>query len=99
MRWGDAAGGAKQGGWRDCELSMGERALAARERVRQALTAVGPDLSGALFDLCCLDVGISDLESRRGWPRRSGKLLVSLALRALGRHYGYVRHTSDVELV
>ncbi|MEO1543590.1 MAG: DUF6456 domain-containing protein [Pseudomonadota bacterium] len=91
MVWGGDRAGSKRSVWRDRELSMGERALDARERVRRALAAVGPDFSSALFDVCCLDVGLGEVEARRGWPRRSGKLIITFALRALGRHYGFVK--------
>ncbi|MEL7048392.1 MAG: DUF6456 domain-containing protein, partial [Pseudomonadota bacterium] len=91
MSWGPTSGTAGKGSWHDHEMSVGERALAARERVRHALRAVGPDFSGALFDVCCLDVGITDVEARYDWPRRSGKVVMRLALRALGRHYGFVK--------
>ena len=62
----------------------------AQQRVRRALTSVGPDSANILIDICCLDNKLTDVERSCGWPRRSGKVVLQLALRQLARHYGYV---------
>lgn len=67
---------------------LGEDALAARQRVRAALQAVGPELAGVLVDVCCHLSPLAAAEDARGWPRRSGKVILQLALSALARHYG-----------
>ena len=72
----------------DDELSLGEVALSARERVRRALSRVGPELSGVLVDVCCFDRGISEAERLADLPQRSGKVVLRLALSALARYYG-----------
>lgn len=73
--------------------SLSESALAARQRVTQALEAVGPELSGILVDVCCLLRGLEDAEKAQGWPRRSGKVILQLALSCLARHYGLITDT------
>jgi Domain of unknown function (DUF6456) len=71
-------------------LDMSENVIAARERVRHALAAVGPELCGILIDVCCHEKGIEHTERETGWPVRSGRIVLQLALERLARHYGFV---------
>ena len=70
-------------------LEPTERMIAAKQRFHAALDAVGPELSGILWEVCCLSAGVEQAERRLALPQRSGKAILSLALTRLARHYGY----------
>lgn len=78
---------AKSGGGGNAAADLADRALAARDRVNAAIEAVGPDLGGALVDVCCYLKGLEQVERERLWPRRSAKLMLKTALAMLDRHY------------
>lgn len=77
----------KDGARTNHEQNLSDSAHAARARVAAALRAVGPEFENILLDTCCFLFGVEDSESRYGWPRRSAKLVLRLALSALARHY------------
>ena len=67
---------------------VSDMALAARERLSRALAAVGTGLAEPLFYLCCELEGLEAVERRFGWPPRSGKVVLQIALARLADHYG-----------
>lgn len=69
-------------------IELRDAVIAAQQRVRRALQAVGSDHAGILLDVCCLETGLAHVEQREGWPQRSAKVVLQIALRLLAVHYG-----------
>lgn len=60
---------------------------AARKRVKDALTDLGPGLSDVVLRCCCFLEGLETAEKKMGWSARSGKIVLRIALIRLKRHY------------
>lgn len=70
------------------EPTLSNMVLAAKQRFAAAMRAVGPGLNDLLFDVCCHLRGLEDAERAKGWPVRSAKVVLRIALDRLADHYG-----------
>jgi Domain of unknown function (DUF6456) len=70
---------------------LSDNAIAARQRLHHAFTAVGPELSGILYQVCCVAAGFEHAERILNLPPRSGKAVIALGLTRLARNYGLIK--------
>lgn len=71
--------------------AFSDRVIAAKERLARTLQAVGPEFAGLLLDVCCFLKGLEVIERERRWPPKAARIVLSLALDRLARHYGIER--------
>lgn len=86
QNWARADGPASTAGFDPAGAS--DAMVAARQRVRAVYRVLGARTGDFLIDVCAFHVPLQEAERRRGWPARSGKLVLQLALGQLAAHYG-----------
>ena len=68
-------------------LSPTERQIAARQRFDGAITAAGQGLEDILWRVVCAGEALPAAEKTLGWPARSGKLVLRIALERVADFY------------
>lgn len=68
-------------------LDPSERQLAARGRFNGAIGAAGKGLEDILWRVVCAGEALPEAEKRLGWPARSGKLVLRIALERVAEFY------------
>jgi len=76
------------------DAPMTDRQVAARQRFHRAADALPEELKDVTVRVCCFHEGLEAIERRQGWPVRSGKLVLRIALDQLADHYGLPREDS-----
>ncbi|MGB3470298.1 MAG: DUF6456 domain-containing protein [Erythrobacter sp.] len=84
MRWDPVR--VKSGGG-DRGLSPTEKQIAAKRRFDGALDQAGKGLEDILWRVVCAGEGLPEAEKTLGWPARSGKLVLKLALDRVADFY------------
>ncbi len=68
-------------------LNAAEKQLAAKQRFDGALAEAGKGLEDILWRVVCAGEGLPQAEKTLGWPARSGKLVLTLALERVADFY------------
>ena len=68
-------------------LSPSEKQIAARQRFDGAIKAAGRGLEDILWRVVCAGEALPEAEKTLGWPARSGKLVLRIALERVAEFY------------
>jgi hypothetical protein len=68
-------------------LAAGERQVLARQRFDGAVRAAGRGLEDILWRVVCAGEALPEAERALGWPARSGKLVLRIALERVAEFY------------
>jgi hypothetical protein len=71
----------------DRGLAPSERQIAARQRFDGAIRAAGKGLEDILWRVVCAGEALPEAEKLLGWPTRSGKLVLKIALERVADFY------------
>ena len=83
MRWDPV----RVKGTGDRGLAPSEKQIAARQRFDGAIKAAGRGLEDILWRVVCAGESLPDAEKGLGWPTRSGKLVLKIALERVAEFY------------
>lgn len=86
QNWDHFLTGGPRGGFSN-DGGAGRGPSVARDRVAEALKALGEGLGDVALRCCCYLEGLETAEKRLGWSARSGKIVLRIALIRLREHY------------
>lgn len=86
MRW-DASPVARGARGPDAPLDPTLARIAARQRFDAALETAGNGLKDVAWRVICAGEGLEAAETSLGWPRRAGKLVLTMALDRIAAYY------------
>ncbi len=84
MRWEPRVDGGRGGAMDDPVAAQ----ISAKRRFDAAIAAAGPGLADILWRVACAGEAVPAAEKALGWPGRSGRLVLTLALDRVAAHYG-----------
>lgn len=67
---------------------ISDLAADARRQLNAIVAVLPRDCAGVVMDVCALAKGLQTVETERGWPRRSAKLVLRIGLDQVARHLG-----------
>lgn len=84
MHYGPRVGGG--GPSRGNDIS--DMAADARKQLADLHRSLPADCADVVIDICGFEKGLQEVESERGWPRRSAKLVLRIGLETLAQRFG-----------
>ncbi|MEO1219935.1 MAG: DUF6456 domain-containing protein [Pseudomonadota bacterium] len=87
MRWDPVRVRTGSRGSSEAGLSPSERQIAAKQRFDGAIAEAGKGLEDVLWRVVCAGEALPTAEKALGWPARSGKLVLQLALERVADFY------------
>lgn len=95
MNYSAAHTAGRKGGAQAVEIS--DMAAEARRTLAEIPRVLPRDCADVVLDVCGLLKGLQVVETERGWPRRSAKLVLRIGLEQLAQHFGLAPQAVGVE--
>lgn len=76
---------------------IGDMAADARKQLAEIYRSLPADCAGVVMDVCGFEKGLQEIETERGWPRRSAKLVLRIGLETLAQRFGLTACATGLE--
>ncbi len=76
---------------------ISDLAADARQALGGLYRVLPRDCADVVLDVCGLEKGLQQIETERGWPRRSAKLVLRIGLDRLAEHFGLAEMARGAE--